>query len=433
MSPNHLSTRSSFRQGGLLLAALVLSGCGRLEAARDGVVVIRSSYWGMAQESRIWEELAERFNRKQNRIRVKLEHIAGQNYHAKVLAMTVGRRAPDVLAADDEQFRQLTANGLYEDLTPFIRRDPPRPMTDYYPQFRKAFEVDGRQYALPYLGNCMLVYYNRDHRRAAGLPPDPNPDWTWEDFNRDAVALTRDLDGDGRTDQFALNNLSWFYCLQWIWSAGGTDMDPQMTRYTFDTPEAKRGFQFHYDHMHRYRVTPGVGELPNMNWESMFLTGRVSMIVTGSWWVVQARQAKNFEWDIAPMPRGPVTRATRATTEGLTISAISPHKKEAWEWIKFVLSDEGQMIFGRYGRGIPAVRHIARKTFARPDTPQHEERFLEAMDHYARPSSLHKHFMATEAVFNREWDRVYRGKITVEEFVQNTLPEVNAIIRGDEQ
>jgi multiple sugar transport system substrate-binding protein len=336
-----------------------------------------------------------------------------------------------VLAADDEQFRQLAKNGLYADLTPLIAADREVQPARFYRSLWDSFRVGEKQYALPYIGNCLLVFYNRDHRRAAGLTPDPDPNWDWDGFNRDAVALTRDLDGDGRTDQFGLNRLTWFYCLQWVWDAGGTDMDPSMTRYVFDTPEAKRGFQFHYDHMHKWKVCPMTGDLPNMNAESMFLTGKVSMVIAGSWWLVQAARAKNFEWDVAAMPRGPVARTTRVTGEGIAISPQCKHRREAWEWVKFVAGQEGQAIFAKYGRGIPSFRDMARSRYPNPRTPQHEERFLDAME-YARISSLHEHFIATEAVFNREWDRLTLGQLTVEEWIKKTLPEVNAIIRGED-
>ena len=418
--------------GVLLTLGLNLShGCQSSRAGEKGEVVLRSSFWGMTQEAKIWEELAEKFHRTHPNIRIKLEHITGQNYHSKVLAMTVGNCPPDVLAADDEPFRQLATSGLYADLTPFLKNDPQVDVDAFYKPFQDSFRIEGRPYALPYIGHCLLIYYNRAHRRAAGLSPDPNPNWTWDEFTSDARKLTRDLDGDGRIDQFGLNRLSWFYCLQWIWSAGGSDMDTKMTRYTFDTPEAKQGFQFHYDHMHKYHICPMMSDLPNMSWESMFFTGKVSMMMTGSWWLVQVRSAKNLDWDVAPMPIGPKCRATRATTEGIAISPQSKYPKEAWEWVKFVVSDEGQAVFAKSGRGIPSVKRVARATFPNPQTPQHEEYFLDALDNYSHITSIHPHWMETEQVFNREWDRVYLGQISIDQFVQRTLPEANAIVRGE--
>ncbi len=417
------------RRGALLLGAAGIAGCGRSTAGYP--TVIRFSFWGMTQEAKVWQEIADRFHARQKHIRVKLEHITGQSYHPKLFAMTVGNCAPDVMATDDEPFRFLSDNGVYEDLTPFLSGDPALGRDVFYTAPYDTYTVGSRQYALPYIALSFLIYYNRDHRRAAGLPPDPDPNWTWDDFDRDAIALTRDLDGDGRTDQFGFNRLSWYHCLQWIWDAGGTDMDPGMTRYIFDSPEGRRGFQFHYDQMHVHRVCPLVSDLPNMNTESTFLTGKVSMFMYGAWWLVQCRQSKTIDWDIAAMPIGPVKRSTRCTTEGLAISTQSKFKAQGWEWIKFVLGDEGQAVFAKYGRGVPSVRRVAAATFPDPNTPQHEERFMEALDNYSMTAHLHARWTETEQVFNREWDRVAMKLSTVDDFLRASLPEANAIVRGD--
>ena len=419
------------RKEAIVLGAAGLAGCGRpLASAITLPTTIRFSFWGMNQEANVWKEMAERFHARQKHIRIKLEHITGQSYHPKLFAMTVGHCAPDVMATDDEPYRFLSDNGAYEDLTPYLSDAPSLRRDAFYTPVYDTYTVGSKQYALPYIAHAILLFYNRDHRRAAGLRPDPAPDWTWDDFNHDAIAQTRDLDGDGRTDQFGFNRHSWFYCLQWIWDCGGTDMDPGMTRYLFDTPQARRGFQFHYDHMHVHKVCPLVTDLPNMSTESMFLTGRVSMFLSGTWWMVQCRRSKTIDWDVAHLPAGPTARTTRCTTEGLAISPQSKFKAQGWEWIKFVLSDEGQAVFARHGRGAPSIRSVAKARFPDPRTPQHEERFLEALDGYARIAHLHARWTETEQVFNREWDRVAMKQSTIDDFIRIALPEANAIVAG---
>ena len=273
--------------------------------------------------------------------------------------------------------------------------------------------MDGKQYAIPYLGMCLLLYYNKDHRRSAGLSPDPSPDWTWDEFNHDAIALTRDIDGDGRIDQFAITRLSWFYCLQWIWSAGGSDMDAGHTRYTFDTPEAKRGFQFHYDHMHKYKVCPQMSDLPNMSTEAVFLTGKVSMIYNGAWWLSQARLAKNFEWDVAHMPIGPVCRATRSTSEGIAITPQTPYKEEAWQWINSSSATKGSRSSLSTGEEFPPSA-----AWRGPSSPTPRPRSMRSVSskpsmHMPATAPCTSALWRTEAVFNREWDRVYLGQIDI--------------------
>src|SRR4029079_15245831 len=97
-----------------------------------GPTTIRFSFWGMVQDARVWQELAQRFHDRQHHIRVKLEHITGQSYHPKLFAMTVGRCAPDVMATDDEPFRFLSDNGAYEDLTPYLPDAPTLTRSAFY-------------------------------------------------------------------------------------------------------------------------------------------------------------------------------------------------------------------------------------------------------------------------------------------------------------
>src|SRR5437870_5717653 len=122
----------AFRLSALLVLVLLLlgGGCGRPQAAAP--VEIRSSFWGMVQDRQVWEELAKRFNARQKHIHVRLEHITGQNYHSKLFAMTVGRCAPDVMASDDEPYRFLADNNVYEDLTPYVAREPEFGRSAYY-------------------------------------------------------------------------------------------------------------------------------------------------------------------------------------------------------------------------------------------------------------------------------------------------------------
>jgi multiple sugar transport system substrate-binding protein len=410
-----------------LLLAAGLSGCiaARATTDPDGPVTIRYAYWGGIDDVQVWEELARRFHASQNRVRVKLEHIAGQAYHPKLMAMTVGRCAPDVMAADDEPFPELAENGLFEDLGPWMERDGLR-REWFYPQFFDAWVHREKVYSIPYLGHCLLIFYNKSHLRSAGLP-EPPADWDWDEFTRYARKLTRDLDGDGRIDEFGFMRFNFLYSLPWVLGAGGNELDPAMTRCTLNTPEAIRGIRFAHDLTHRHRVTPLVTELPGMPLENMFLTGKIALAINAPWWLRHGRRAPDLEWDVQHMPRGPRGRSTRTTCEGIGMSAFSRHKEEAWEWVRFVVGEEGQRVICDYERGMPALRSVAERRFPNPRTPQHEERFLEAME-YARSQRIPVQFGENNIVIIREWDLMLLGKRTPEQVVTNIERDVNAIM-----
>lgn len=67
------------------------------------------------------------------------------------------------------------------------------------------------------------------------------------------------------------------------------------------------------------------------------------------------------------------------------------HKEEAYRFISFLYSREGgQLGFAGLGRAIPGRRSVAYTPyFTRPDTPQHEEIFLEIMNEYAWAQPTH--------------------------------------------
>jgi multiple sugar transport system substrate-binding protein len=410
---------------GLLL--LPLAGCAGTPAGAEGRVLIRYAHWGGAHEIAVWEALQQRFHERQDRIYVKLEHVAGVAYHPKLMAMTVGRNAPDAMAIDDELFPELAENGLFADLAPWIARDAEIDVDAYYPQFAEAWLHKGKTYGLPYLGHVLMIYYNRAHLRAAGLP-EPAEDWDWDEFLRYARALTRDLDGNGRTDRFGfMRPFSLPYSLPWIWSFGGDELNEEMTHCTLNTPEALEGIRFAYDLIHTHRVTPLMTELPNMPLENMFLTGQLSMLVHGPWWLNNCRREPTLEWNVQHMPRGPKGRATRATSEAVGISSQSEHQDEAWEWIRFICGEEGQEIIARFEQGIPANREIAERRFVKPDSRQDEHRFLAAME-YARTQILPVEFAACFTVVTEEWDLMLMGKRTAEQVGANLERRLNRIL-----
>ncbi len=420
-------------RGLALLVAALAAGCGWLPGgpeALPGQTSIRFTFWGEVSDVRVWQALQRAFHARQDRIRVRLEHISGVAYHQKLLAMKVGRTSPDVMACDDEPFPELADRGVFEDLGPYLEREPALRPEVYYREFIESWRWNDRIYALPYLGHCLLVYFNRDMLRAVGLP-DPPDDWTWDDFLHYGRALTRDLDGDGRIDQYGAPRLTWAHCLPFVWGAGGDMLNPERTRCLLDSAASIRGYGFMYDQIHRYRITPLMSDLPGMNTDAMFLSGRVAMVVHLSHWLSHCRHIDSLDWDVAHMPRGPLGRSTRTTGEGIAISADSRRKAAAWEWVSFVMGDEGQPYFAREGRGIPGVRRIAEATFADPRTPQREERFLEAMN-YARRQIISAKFMEYLRLFDREWDRMLMGQLTAEQLCRRVTAGINRILASNE-
>jgi ABC-type glycerol-3-phosphate transport system substrate-binding protein len=63
----------------------------------------------------------------------------------------------------------------------------------------------------------------------------------------------------------------------------------------------------------------------------------------------------SFNWDVAPMPRGPVTQATTFIWGGNCIFRGTKHPKEGWEFLKFISGKEGAQVTVEAGNAMPPL------------------------------------------------------------------------------
>jgi multiple sugar transport system substrate-binding protein len=134
-----------------------------------------------------------------------------------------------------------------------------------------------------------------------------------------------------------------------------------------------------------------------------------------------------MRWDIVHMPTGPKGKATRLSWDGLAIYANSPHKEQAWRFIKTVLSDEGQRIVARLQRNLPVRRSVALDTYVARETPQKLGKFLEAVE-YGRLTPITLKYAEMDMAMQLELERFSLGKIDATTLVQNLELRINRIL-----
>ena len=103
-----------------------------------------------------------------------------------------------------------------------------------------------------------------------------------------------------------------------------------------------------------------------------FWEGRVAMVEDGSWALKDILANADFRVGIAPFPTGPAGRATLATTDGFAISANTPHPEEAWELLKFLVSEQYGLAMAEASFLQPARASLVEQwaEFIRADYPE---------------------------------------------------------------
>ncbi|MBI4557440.1 MAG: extracellular solute-binding protein [Candidatus Hydrogenedentes bacterium] len=426
-------------------------------ATQNGV--LRFSYWANQEEHvNMWRPIIRGFEAEYPAVAVKPEWYLG-DYGRKLQMVFITNTATDVILMDDEIYPSYGVRGYLEDLRPYIERrsdEIERLLSDelHYlatspaqrdPGFRRrfmptsleSFDYRGFLGGLPWAGFAVIMFYNKDLFDRDSIPY-PQDGWTWDDFRRVARQLTKDLDGDGRTDQFGTNIFFEFLPLEpLVWSYGGDFLNADNTRSSIQEPAGLQAVRFVYDMKYQDHSIALSGELGLFAPEIQLLTGRLAMVPGASYGVPTLnRVTEGLRWGIAHMPRGPAgKRYTRVTWNGISMYRYAaPDKKEwAWKFIKQMLSDRVQTSVGKAQRGIPVRRELAYETYANPNTPAEEETVLEATE-YGRLTPITPRYMELREAITSEFSALNVAEVTgvtPEAAVKRAAPKIDRVLSKD--
>ena len=318
-------------------------------------------FWGDPAEASAYEAIVAAFEEQNPGIDVQIEHVPNAtDFYTRLATGYAAGLAPDVFLINYRRYGQFAARGALTPVGPLLASSEVISEEDYFPEPLDAFRFGGELMCLPQNLSSLVVYYNRDLFDAAGVPY-PEAGWTWADFLAAAQALTRDIDGDGLTDQHGLgveNSLIRF--TPFIWQAGGELVDDldRPTRLTIDTPEAREAIQFFIDLSLVHKVVPTEAEVLAVSDEDRFINGTTAMLLQSRRVVPTLRQIQGFTWDVAPLPQYEEA-AGILHSDAYCLSATTENPDAAWKFIEFANGPEGQQLAARVGRTVPSLVAVA--------------------------------------------------------------------------
>jgi multiple sugar transport system substrate-binding protein len=335
--------------------ALLCTGLFVYLTAEDASRYIVFSTWGTPSEIGGFRTLIGHYNATRHPLHpVKLSHSEQYQYTERLLIQSAALASPDIIHLDRKDIPFFVNKGLLADMTPLLEGDSSFDPGVFLPRLAAGCSVAGRTYAVPHNFSTIVLYFNRDHFDDAGIPY-PDSTWTWETLLDAARRLTV-KDRDGNIVRYGCHMQIAFSAL--LEQNGGHVLNDALDSCVIASAESAEALQFEADLSEKYRVSWSMLS-QNLQWDDMFEGGRLSMIANGRWAAVPYERAMGKGTvDVAPLPRGRLRRGA-AAGHVMAISSGSAKKKEAWEFIKFLVSDEGERIVNREGATIPATRSIA--------------------------------------------------------------------------
>jgi multiple sugar transport system substrate-binding protein len=322
---------------------------------------IRFMAFGDAEELVAYRQLIDAFEAAEPGVTVEfIETSDRDDLIARLSTSFAGGVPPDLFLMNYRFYGQFYVKDVLEPLQPYLDASGRFAAADFYPQAMEAFQDEGRQICMPQNISSLVVYYNKDLFEDAALS-SPKRGWTWDDFLATAQALTKDLDGDGVTDQYGVGmDAEIIRLAPFVWSAGEEIVDDEANpaRFTLNTPGALAAMQDFFDLHAFYGVAPGDEELESEDTETRFLNGTLGMVLSSRRDTPSFRTITDFDWDVEALPRRE-RPAGILHSDAYCLTDASENKDAAWRFVEFALGPEGAPIVAASGRTVPSLIEVA--------------------------------------------------------------------------
>jgi len=332
-------------------------------------------------------------------------------------------------------YENWTANfieaGAIVSLEPFIHGPEgfsQEDLEDIFPVFLEGGQFEGEMWTFPFNKGLPALYYNKEMFAKAGLDPE-QPPRTWDEFREMAQKLTVDKDGDGRPDQwgtsFSIPTAFSMY-QQILVQNGGQIMNPDGSRFLFDSPEGVDALQYLVDLVeqdHVAYIAPGAYEH-----QTDFVSQKVAMI---QGYIVSRKYMEpqlTFQPGLAPVPQGE-QKAVLITGTNLAIFAKSSEAQQqaAWTFVKWLADVDQQARWAVETSYVPIRRSALESEIMRAeyDRVPGLGAVMRQMDYsHAQPKSA-EWFAGRRQLQEEAVEPVMRGKISAEEALHSAADKLN--------
>lgn len=170
-------------------------------------------------------------------------------------------------------------------------------ISGFYPAFLRNTQIDGHEWGIPFQRSTIVMYYNQDAFRDAGLDPAAPPA-TWAEHAAAAAKLSR-KDQRWGVEIPATGFTYWLYQAL-VAEAGGALANASGTAVSFDTPQTRRALDYWLSLQASGATPPGL-----VDWGTTprdFLEGRSAIIWTTTGNLSNIRNNAKFPFGVAMLP-----------------------------------------------------------------------------------------------------------------------------------
>lgn len=311
-------------------------------------------------------------------------------YVDKITALQAGNDLPDVIYVADAHVKPFAANKIAADMEKLAAKDKSAQalLKDVYPNMLELGRVKSipGQYMLPWALDVLVMYYNKDMFRKAGVE-FPKSTWTVDDMITAAKRLTVDT-GDPASSQYGVNLswTAWAEYVPWMRGYGGDMVAADGKKSAIDASGSIDGIEAMTSLLTRHKVAPPIGTNFGGN---AFHLGKVAMVfgIRNASVANRRNIGANFDWDVELRPAFPKKRVTGMGTAGTGVSAQTKNPDAAFHLAKYTITPPAQKIYATSYGAIPVLQSMRNDASWRslPAPPANADVFVKAADYGTLP------------------------------------------------
>ena len=293
-------------------------------------------------------QIADEWSAKSG-VKVQLNVITWVEYWTLLEAGASGGQMPDVFWMHINEAQKYMRGDMLLNLNDYIAKDDAIDLANYYDGIVDIYSLDGNQFALPKDHDTIALIYNKTIFDKYGVEY-PNDTWTWDDYAAAAAKISEAGKDDGiyGTAMNTNDGQDGWYNLIYGW--GGKIISDDNKTSGMDDPKTIEAMTWLADNL--IPSMPEQNLMADTDPDLMFLSGKVAMMLQGSWMVNTFYTAEfhdDYAWAQIPYHdtngNGQCDEGERVTMYnglGWAAAANTQYPDEAYSLISAFCSEEGQ-------------------------------------------------------------------------------------------
>ncbi|MGA7308024.1 MAG: ABC transporter substrate-binding protein, partial [Pseudolabrys sp.] len=306
-------------------------------------------------------------------------------------------------------------------------------LKSFYPAFMENSQTGGKTWGIPFQRSTIVMFWNKDAFKAAGLNPEKAPD-NWDELVADGSKLTK-RDAAGNVSQWAVEIPSSgfpYWLFQGLTTANNVRlMNEAGTETYFDKPAVIEALQFWVDLSRKHKIQPA-GTIEWGTTPKDFFEGKTAVMWTTTGNLTNVKKNATFPFGVAMLPAHQGRGSPTGGGNFYFFNKMTNEKRAAaFKFVKWMTTPERTADWG-IATGYIAVRPDAWET---PAMKKYVEDFPAAavardqLKYAVAELSTHDNQRVTKAL-NDGIQAALAGTKTPEEAMKNAQQEAARILRS---